>query len=124
MTDLDECLVCGDEKKDTIQCHTIDCENRVCADCIEEGVCYLKEWLEGSLECNKCQQITCPFCITLCHDCANEGEDYEECCCDCAPDNFTKVECEYHDWTTCGQHTGECGECRANRNYDLRHRPY
>lgn len=127
-----ECARCGDGIKDpdnpAAVCHC--CERPVCDDCYDNDEPYVTSWLQVSTTCMKCLKYTCTNCISVCYDCANNewNEEYEICCTKCAANKLTRVDCEYHEWWTCGKHETDaqekfkgCGECYANWNYAGKH---
>jgi len=117
------CIVCLEEYKESVPCHVKDCQHEICSECVDKRISWGEGgWFTIGVNCEKCQKITCPFCIVVCYDRAGTGENDLEYCSECVPDTFMVVECDYHEWWTCGKHEEKrCGQCQANRNYDLRH---
>ena len=100
------------------------CEDPLCNKCgrYDEEVIFLKEWIpKMSNVCDECSSICCDSCLETCLDCWNNHKDSPIVCNNCS--KLKIIPCEYHSWSTCGKHKEEeeCGECRQNRNYDLRH---
>jgi hypothetical protein len=102
-------------------------ESNVCEMCnenkIDDSGVYVTEWLHFvDPHCDGCHAKVCDFCLITCLDCFNNGDSADIYCENCVGDDVKTVDCEYHRWYSCKKHkTQECGECRANRNYDLKH---
>lgn len=118
-----QCSICSEGSKLT-QCQC--CQSQfICEHCQTEGYQYF-EWWDIMPKCDQCAHVICRDCTIFCHDCASnfwgqDGETYETLCLDCEPEDFTNI-CDEHDRIVCSKHPDKsCGECRANRNYDLRH---
>ena len=114
-----ECSLCGEEKK----------TNEKCEYCKENDVCTLTistyyEWIDVVPECSVCKKMICRDCMVFCRTCANFGKNLAVYCENCQPENMKNVDCgcDYHYWVTCGKHSGNCGECHANKNYDDKNR--
>lgn len=119
-----ECCMCS-ETIDGVSFECGDCNKRICKDCCgEEGYYMHYEWLDVSITCDVCDKYVCDKCVRFCHDCANyEGTGYF--CGKCCPEDIKYLDCEYHTWSTCKikhEYSDGCGKCRANRNYDGKHR--
>ncbi len=98
------------------------CEAVACNACVMADSHYLEDWLETSNKCSTCKKYICASCVILCYDCANEGEDYNTYCDSCVPNDIQPVVCRHHTWFSCKKHAShECGTCRANHNYHLKH---
>lgn len=86
----------------------------------ENGEVEFTEWLTLPACCEKCEKQFCPGCLSYCYECFNEGETYPVLCDNCRnPGDLTLCPC---GWDLCEKHKNDCGQCKANRNYDLRHR--
>lgn len=120
-----ECEACREEcPQDEFDVCEVCKTNPVCKTCLEgQDVLRLAEWLENiNNKCSKCGKKGCQGCIEVCYSCANEGDYTSSFCTDCFPQELTKIPCKYHYWLQCDRHKEKkCPECRANRNYDLRH---
>jgi hypothetical protein len=108
----------SDSERDESLCNI--CGTELDEDEQKETDIMLAEWLTISRDCRKCRRTGCRECMGTCYTCANEGDFDGEYCKDCV--QFDYVDCRYHTWLLCKKHKDdECGECRANRNYCLRH---
>ena len=79
------------------------------------------EWMYYSLRCEICDKVMCWFCFVQCYDCSAEVGYTITYCTNCVPKNYYEVDCEYHNWWTCGKHSGKCGQCEANYNFSMRY---
>lgn len=118
-----ECSFCKEEGKKRMKKCECCKQNYICKDCQGEIHEY-NDWMDVLPECSVCKKMICHNCIVFCHDCANIGEDFTVYCDDCQPENMESVGCgsHGHEWVTCGKHSGNCGECHANKNYDDKNR--
>lgn len=87
----------------------------------EDGEVEVNEWLQFVNRCEKCDKRFCVNCLFYCSECFNQGEDEKVWCLSCV-EKGKYVECKCCGWSLCKEHKEDCGQCRADRNYDLRHR--
>lgn len=118
----DNCFCCSDAHRKYKMIKCLDCENYMCKNCLDDDY-YETEIIFYSLFCSSCDQVICPMCTIVCFDCANETGIAPQYCTKCAPKDITEVVCKYHTWFSCKKHKQKnCGFCKANKNYDFRHR--
>jgi len=118
----DECSYCLEDYSISKLSKCASCQqNFICPGCAD-GEVLLAEWLLVPTKCDQCPGNVCRDCLKLCYDCANVESEFTVYCTRCAPSTLVQVPCKYHTWWTCGQHKdNECGECYANRNFDLKY---
>ncbi len=121
-----ECRLCCKEITDDHFYDCEDCYNVICTLCFDEEYYEFNDWLNVSVYCTQCDKIICSDCVFFCYDCMNQ-DDADWYCEDCCPKDIVPVKCKFHTCTTFAKshellnYSGECGTCKSNRNYDLKH---
>lgn len=102
-----KCICCEEsfDIENTTQCEC--CENNFLCNHCKDSEYDLEEWLQINLKCEICEKIVCHECLITCYDCANDDEMNEIVCMDCKPKNLVQIDCDFHEWWTCGKHKND-----------------
>ena len=118
------CNICLKSKRKSSMKKCQHCEEYcICKKCANEKYYAYYEWVTVSHICDRCKKLLCRDCTVFCYTCANEGEDFEVLCIECANLDsdeavLENIDCQYHEWLVCKKHPVKtCGECRSNKNY-------